>query len=158
MNIKNNNFWSTLNLEHFFENDCPHEIFFYETQVSETDLDVFGHVNNSNYLCYFERARWHFINAKDYGLQRIQQEKKGPVLLEVNIQFRRELKAQDHILILSQCQKVEGKFMTLKQVIIRQDLKLSAEAKFLIGFFDLETRKLIEPSLDWFDSVGFKHN
>ena len=153
---KNNNFWSALNVEQFFDKDSAHEVFYYETQVSETDLDVFGHVNNSNYLRYFERARWHFINAKNYGLDRIQREKKGPVLLEVNLQFRRELKAQDHVLILSQCQKVEAKFMTLKQVIIREDLKLSAEAKFLIGFFDLETRKLIEPSVDWLDSVGYR--
>ena len=145
-----------INLEDFFDKDIPHEIFRYETQISETELDVFGHVNNANYLRYFERARWAFINHNGYGLKKIQEEKKGPVLLEVNLQFRRELKAGDNIIILSQCQKVETKFMTLKQVIIREDQKLSAEAKFLIGFFDLESRKLMIPLPEWLDAVGFK--
>jgi thioesterase-3 len=148
-------FWKPLDLHQFFDPQIPHQIFSYETKVSETDLDVFGHVNNANYLRYFERARWSFINERGYGLKKIQDEKKGPVLLEVNLQFRRELKAQDHILILSQSQKLDAKFMTLKQVIIREDFKLSAEAKFLIGFFDLESRKLITPNPIWLDAVGY---
>lgn len=153
--IKNDS-WTQLNLHEFFNPECPHEIFHYDIQVSEVDLDVFGHVNNANYLRFLERARWNFINKNNYGLNKIQQEKKGPVLLEVNLQFRRELKAGEKILILSQCQSVDNKFMNLKQVIIKEDGKLSAEAKFLIGFFDLETRKLIQPNQEWLDAVGFK--
>lgn len=148
--------WSNLKLEDLFDKDIPHEIFRYETQVSETELDVFGHVNNANYLRFFEKARWSFINKNGYGLKKIQEEKKGPVLLEVNLKFRRELKAGEDILILSQCQKVETKFMTIKQLIIRQDLKLSSEADFFVGFFDLDSRKLIQPPIEWLDAVGFK--
>ncbi len=151
-------YWKTLDIYQFFDRNCPHDIFYFENQVSETDLDVFGHMNNANYLRFFERARWDFINERNYGWQRIQKEKKGPVLLDAHIQFRRELKAQDHVLILSQSQKMETKFMTFKQVMIRKDFKLAAEAKFLLGFFDLQTRKLIEPTTDWFNAVGFKNS
>lgn len=150
------NLWSNVKTEDFFDPLIPHEIFSYENQVCETELDVFGHVNNANYLRILEKARWSFINQNDYGLKRIQEEKQGPVLLEVNLQFRRELKALDHILVLSQCQKIETKFMTVKQIIIREDLKLAAEAKFLIGFFNLESRKLILPPENWLDAIGFK--
>lgn len=149
--------WERIKVAEFFEHQHPHDIFHYLTQVSESDLDVFGHVNNANYLKLYENARWDFINKNQHGLERIQKERKGPVLLEVHLKFRRELKIGHKILILSQCQKLEARFLTLRQVMVRDDLMLSSEAIFNIGYFDLDTRKLIEPDFTWLNAVGFKN-
>ena len=134
----------------------PHQVFAYKIVVEESDLDVFGHVNNANYLRFMETARWHFITDRGYGLEKIQKERKGPVLLDVTLKFRRELKHRDEITIYSQAQKVEGKFLTLKQNMVLADGRLAAEATFLIGFFDLDTRKLLLPTDDWLVAVGWK--
>lgn len=149
--------WEHLDVSQFFEHQFPHHIFHYITEVTEGDLDFFGHVNNANYLKIYENARWAFINKNHYGLEKIQKERQGPVLLEVHLKFRRELKIGHKILVLSQCQKVDHRFLTLRQVMVRDDMFLASEAIFLIGYFDLDSRKLITPNLDWLNAVGFKN-
>ena len=73
----------------------------FETQIEiqETDLDVFGHVNNAAYLRLFENARWKFITDWGVGLKEIFATQIGPVILEVQVQFMKELKARERITI-----------------------------------------------------------
>ncbi len=129
------------------------EEFQYHYQVLGTDLDVFGHVNNARYLNIYEMARWDFIESRGFGLKKIQKEKKGPVLLNVNLQFRRELKNLDKIIVNSKAIKIEGKYMTLYQEMMRGE-DLCSKAEFLVGFFDMQMRKLLTPSQEWLDTCG----
>jgi YbgC/YbaW family acyl-CoA thioester hydrolase len=117
--------------------------------IVEKHLDTFGHVNNATYLNLFEEARWDWITARDFGLDRIQASRTGPVVLEVNVRFKRELHCRERATIETKLLEHNGKIVRLGQNIYRGDATLACEAVFSMGFFDLDRRKLISPSPEW---------
>ncbi|MCT4640757.1 MAG: acyl-CoA thioesterase [Bacteriovoracaceae bacterium] len=128
--------------------------FKYEIQIIEAHLDSFGHVNNAVYLELFEQARWDFITKGKFGLDAILSKKQGPVILEVNIKYKRELKNRDLITIESNTLSDAAKIMQLNQKMINSEGKVACEAIFTLGFMDLEKRKLIMPPKDWLLAIG----
>lgn len=132
----------------------PSEIFSYPITILETFLDSFGHVNNAVYLTMYEEARWDFINRKGYGLKRIKEIGQGPTILSVKIDFLKELRARDQVIIESQCLSYERKIGTLMQRMVRDGVVCSS-AEFIFGLFDTHERKLITPTPEWLQAVGF---
>jgi acyl-CoA thioester hydrolase len=131
------------------------EVFEYDVEIKEHHLDSFGHVNNAVYVKLFEEARWDFITKNGYGLEKIQEMQKGPVILDLKVKFRRELKNREKVKIYSTVKEV-SRWVVLEQVIRKEDGKVSAEAVFTVGYFDMKERKLLEPSPDWVKSLGVK--
>jgi YbgC/YbaW family acyl-CoA thioester hydrolase len=128
--------------------------FKYHIQIKESHLDTFGHVNNAAYLTILEEARWELITENGFGLKEVHERKKGPVILEVTLKFIKELKLREDIVIETFVEKYEGKIGIIKQNIYKPDNVLGCEATFVFGFFDLVTRKLIEPTQDWLKAIG----
>jgi len=134
-----------------------YEIFSYSVLIMEKHLDSFGHVNNAAYLELFEEARWDFITNHGFGLERIKKEKKGPIVLEANLKFKKELLNRELITILSTSRKIiREKIMTLEQHMIKADGSIASELLLTVGFFDLSSRHLIPPEEGWLKAVGFK--
>ncbi len=130
------------------------QVFEYKKQILEHHLDTFGHVNNATYLELYEEARWDFISEHGYGLKEIIERKQGPIILEVNCKFRRELVNRETITIVSKTQAIKGKIMTIFQQMIKDNGDIASEATFTIGFMDLAARKLIVPPKSWMDATG----
>lgn len=130
------------------------KIYTYEVQIKECHLDSFGHVNNAVYLELYEEARWDFITKNGYGLEQIKATNKGPVILEVNVKYKRELKNRETIVIKSRTSEIRGKIMTLSQEMVKVDGKVASEAQFVVGFFDLKERALISPGPEWLKAIG----
>jgi YbgC/YbaW family acyl-CoA thioester hydrolase len=132
-------------------------VFEYEVLIREFHLDSFGHVNNAAYVMLYEEARWDFISKNGYGLDVIQKHQMGPVILDLSVRFKRELKNRDKIKITSRTVEViSSKIMMLEQMMINSDGKVASEAKFTIGFFDMKARKLIDATPEWMKAVGIK--
>lgn len=130
-------------------------MFIYKVKILEKHLDSFGHVNNAVYLELLEEARWEFITKGGFGLTEIKTQKKGPVVLEVNIKYRKELLNREFITIESRPLGQPGKIMKIEQRILKEDGALASVAEFTVGFMDLEKRKLIEPPKNWLEAIGF---
>jgi acyl-CoA thioester hydrolase len=130
--------------------------FEYELLIKENHLDSFGHVNNATYLALYEEARWDFIHKSNYGIDKILKSQKGPVLLEVNLKFKRELKNREVIKIITDNQWIKGKIMGLRQRMLNSEGKVCSEAEFVIGFMDLKERKLVVPNDEWLIACGLK--
>jgi YbgC/YbaW family acyl-CoA thioester hydrolase len=131
-------------------------VFEFKVQIKEFHLDTFGHVNNAVYMSLYEEARWDFITQHGYGLEKIKEEKKGPVILESLIKFRRELVNREWITIISEPADPEkSRIMKIEQKIMKADGSLASEATFTVGFMDLVLRKLILPPEDWRKACGF---
>ena len=128
----------------------------YELIIRESHLDTFGHVNNATYLSIYEEARWEKISATGYDLKKIQSIKQGPVILEINIKFQKELTLREKISVSTELINYKGKIGQLEQKMIRADGSIASTAIFTFGLFDLKERKLIEPTADWKIAVGFK--
>lgn len=131
-------------------------MFKYDIQILEHHLDSFGHVNNATYLEIYEEARWDFITKNGYGLKDIHQTKQGPVILEVNLKFIRELKNRESITITTELLEYSGKVGKLLQKILLKDAQVASEAVFVFALFDLKERKIIEPTGPWKKAIGME--
>lgn len=123
--------------------------------IKETYLDVYGHVNNATYLTLFEEARWDLTHQQGWGLKRIMEKGVGPVILEVTLRYLRELRLRDEIIIESQMISYEKKIGKLSQKMLRGK-EVCCTAEFTMGLFDLKERKLILPTDEWLEVVGYQ--
>lgn len=128
--------------------------FKYKLQILEKHLDSFGHVNNAVYLELLEEARWDFITDNGYGLEKVKSEKKGPVVLEINMKFRKELLNREHVTIESTPIGKANKIMQIEQKIVKENGDVAFIAMLTVGFMDLKLRKLIELPADWKKAIG----
>jgi len=129
--------------------------FTYPLLIKEAHLDTFGHVNNATYLMLMEEARWDFITQNGYGLQKVKETDLGPVILEIKLNFLKELHLREEIVIETQLLSYEGKIGKLQQKILR-DNKVCCSAEFIFGLFDLKARKLILPTPEWRKAIGME--
>jgi len=132
----------------------PLSVHEYSLLIIERHLDTFGHVNNATYLEIFEEARWDWIERGGFGLERIRQSGQGPVVLECSVRFRRELSNRTRVTVASRITSYAGKIGRMHQEIQLPDGNVACEADFTMGLFDLERRKLIEPTPGWLACLG----
>ena len=128
----------------------------YHMNITEYHLDTFGHVNNAVYLQLFEEARWEVITENGYGLKKVIESKKGPVILDVKLEFLIELKLREKITIETSMEPFSGKVGPIHQQILNSENRIACKALFHFGYFDLEKRKLIEPSAEWLRAIGLE--
>src|SRR5690606_30850297 len=122
--------------------------------IRETHIDGLGHMNNAAYLTLYEEARWEWITAGGYGVAEIQQYRQSPVILEAQVTFLKEIRLREDLRIASEILSYAGKIGELRQTMTREDGTLCSEALFKMGFFDLQTRRLIEPTPLWRKALG----
>jgi YbgC/YbaW family acyl-CoA thioester hydrolase len=128
--------------------------FEYSLTIKEHHLDTFGHVNNGKYLEIFEEARWDLLRLKGFSLEEVLKNKVGPIILGINMQFKKELRNQDKIVITTQCTTYEKKIGELVQVMKKENGEEACVAKFTFGLFDLKARKLMDPTPQWLEAIG----
>lgn len=128
--------------------------FSYPIKIRERHLDTFGHVNNATYLEIFEEARWEIINSRGYGIDTIKTSGLGPVILEVNIKFLKEMRLHDQINVKSMPESYRGKIGVFKQWMENDKGEVCCEATFTIGLFDLSQRRLVVPTEEWMNAIG----
>jgi acyl-CoA thioester hydrolase len=132
----------------------PGRKYTYETIVRETHLDAFGHMNHARYLEVFEDARWDLISRNGYDLRKIEAIGLGPIILEVRVRYRRELRARQSITVETQCLSYEGKIGRIAQRMLDQDGRECCTAEVVVGLFDIRARRLVPPTPDWKRAVG----
>ncbi len=126
----------------------------YKILIREHHLDSYGHVNNATYLSLFEEARWEIITQKGYGYAHVHKTGLGPVILEVNMVFLKELKLREMITINLEVASHKGKITHLIQKMIKENGELACELKIVSGLFNLRERKLIDPTDEWKAVLG----
>ena len=131
----------------------PHVI---QLKVPQAYIDVFGHLNHAKYLDLFEEARWDLISSHGYGLKEIQTHRKGPVILEASIRYKKELKAFEKITIFTYAQKPTKKIGKIYQEMKNDATgEVCATIDLLYGLMDLNLRKLIQPTSEWVKGIGW---
>jgi acyl-CoA thioester hydrolase len=126
----------------------------YDLVIKEHHLDTFGHVNNATYLELLEEARWDYITSNGYGLETVRRLGLGPVILEVTLKFKHELGNRQKIRIRSGIERYERKIGSMYQNVYDEEGRLCCEARFVFGLFDLNERKLVEPTPEWLRALG----
>lgn len=132
------------------------EIFESKVLINESHLDFMGHVNNAVYMTLFEVARWDFISHNGYGMDVILKRRKGPIILDCQIQFKAEVTNREHVVIKSHCHSLKGKIFKVSQSLYKADGREACSVVFTAAFFDMELRKIIEPTDEWLKACGLK--
>lgn len=125
-------------------------------RISESQLDSFGHLNHARYFELFEQSRWDIITERGFGYDVIRRTKTGPVILEASAKFLRELAPREEIVIRSELISYERKIGKMRQQMIKADGAVACEATFTFGLFDIERRRLIDPTPEWAYAVGLE--
>ncbi len=126
----------------------------YELLIREHHLDSYGHVNNATYLTLFEEARWEISTQRGYGYQKVHDTGFGPVILEVQMKFLKELKLREKIRITLELVSQEGKITQLAQKMINENGDVACELKLVAGLFNLRERRLVLPNDEWKAVLG----
>jgi len=131
-------------------------IYEYSIKILEHHLDTFGHVNNATYLEMYEEARWDLLNKNNSGIDVIMAKKIGPVLLDLHLTFKAELKNREEIKIISQARTLMKNqyVLLLDQKMLKADGKTASTLELSVGLMDLEKRKLIAPTKEWLHALG----
>jgi acyl-CoA thioester hydrolase len=107
-------------------------------------------------MVLFEEARWEWITPNGFGVERIQVLQYGPVLLEASIRFNREIKLREKIRIVTRLKEQKGIISYVYQEMIKEDGQVGAEGTFVLGLFNLLTRKLMRPTPEWKKAIGLE--
>jgi acyl-CoA thioester hydrolase len=117
--------------------------------IRESHLDTFGHVNNATYLQMFEDARWEYISRKGYDLNYVKKVQKGPVILEINLKYLREIHLREKIEVTVKLLEYNKKIAIMEQKILKESGEVACEGRFVFGLFDMINRKLISATPEW---------
>jgi len=107
------------------------------------ELDTQGHLNQAVYVQYSEHARWELLAAAGIRQNALIESGIGPVALEVNVKYLRELRGGERVDVTCEFAWAEGKVFQMKQQILKQDGTVCADIVVTGGILDLKARKLV---------------
>ena len=117
--------------------------------IEPRHCDLYGHMNNAAYAELLEEGRWDFISQRGYGRETVTELGQGPVVLQLNIRFRRELAPGEKVIVESTLGLVRSRAATVHQRILAENGDLACEAEATLGLFDLKSRRLVGPNERW---------
>jgi thioesterase-3 len=131
------------------------QCFTYPVTILETYLDMLGHMNNAVYLTLFEEARWDLVTQQGFGLKKIMETGLAPTILEVKMQYLKEIRLREEIIIETQLLSCHNKIGKIRQRMRRQE-EICCTAEFTFGILDLKKRTLVLPPPEWLAVMGGK--
>lgn len=111
-----------------------------EIEVRSTEIDEVGHVNNAKYLEYLEWGREHWYDLTGFGADRLSEKNIGTVVVNLNINYRREARKGEHLNIVTRPVRKGNTSFVLKQEIYNREKQRVADAEVTIVIFDLIKR------------------
>jgi acyl-CoA thioester hydrolase len=123
--------------------------------VRSYELDTLGHVNHAVYHQYAEVARMSSFAAAGCDWDALVDRRVSAVLLSTTVNFRRELRANEHIEVTCTIKFGTGKTFNLYSMILKADGTVAAEVYCITGLMDLDARKLLPDPRATLEAYGF---
>ena len=121
------------------------DVFSVRVKVRGYELDTQGHLNSAEYLHYAEHARWECLSAAGITQDALVATGFGPVVLEVTVKYRRELRGGDEVDVTCGFVFGGGKTFDIVQDFRRPaDGRVAASLTSRSGLLDLRERKLTD--------------
>ncbi len=114
-------------------------------QIRYADLDALGHVNNSNYLTYFEIARVHYFNellGKDWDWRN-----EGMILANSSLEFLKPLLIQHEAEVKISTLSVGTKSFELYYKISVDDVVFCSGKSVIVAFNSVRNETIPIPSV-----------
>ena len=119
-------------------------------QIRFHDIDQFGHVNNANYLTYFEVARMSYF--KTLIKKEIDWESTGLILANTIVNFIVPVIIGDSISVKTKCIRIGTKSFDLVYSIVKINDGIETEVcngSSVLVCFDYKLKKTIEVPEEW---------
>ncbi|MFE1594861.1 acyl-CoA thioesterase [Nocardia sp. NPDC058705] len=118
--------------------------------VRVSDLDAQLHVTGAAYQQYADHARFACVGAAGVSVPELLAAGFGPVNLELNVRYLRELRADDTVEIDCRWEWGHGKTYRVEHTLTRGDGEVAATVSYVAGMLDLRARKLAaDPAGIW---------
>lgn len=105
------------------------EIYIWEDEVRDSETDLQGIVNNSNYFIYMAHTRHKHLKELGIDFAEVSRQGYNLVLVHSDISFKDSLKSGDWFTVTSKAEtKGKIRVIFLQQVIRKSDSKVVAEA------------------------------
>ena len=113
----------------------------YRGMVMPAQCDLYGHMNVRHYAALFDDAGWHILSRAGISLTELRSRGLGTVVANVTIDFHREMKAGNLVLIQGNFTRVGGKSFAYDMRMYETDsMTHSATQKTVEVCFDTERR------------------
>lgn len=99
------------------------------------EIDAFGHVNNANYLNYYEHARWCMLKDEGIDLNSFKDWDRWPVIAGIDIQYVKPIFMGDQVTIETRLVEYRRSSMQIEQKIMKGSSTIST-AKIRSVFVD----------------------
>lgn len=114
-------------------------------QIRFNDIDMFGHVNNTVYLQFFDLGKLMFFKSLCPDFEH---EPTVPVVANINVNFLQPTYIKEEIAVETHMEKVGESSMTLSQRIVCADGGVRCEATTVMVNIDVATGRPT-PVSDW---------
>lgn len=111
-----------------------------DIEVRSTELDALGHVNNAKYMEYLEWGRFEWVKQNGIGLDFFGKSRLSTVLVNVNINFRREATLGDQLSVRTWLAEMGRSSFRIGQEIVNGRGERITDATVTSVMFDTETR------------------
>lgn len=97
-------------------------------QIRFKDIDMMGHVNNANYITYFELARLTYFDAlKDEGVT-IDWVNEGVILAKIEMEYKQPILLEDKAFVTTWVSRIGSKSFDMTCSIVRMVDGVEVEA------------------------------
>lgn len=110
-----------------------------EHRVQWGEMDAFGHVNNANYLRWFESARIAYFEATGIGTTAMDDAPWAPILGRASVDFRKPVKYPDVVKVFATVTRFGNTSFTMAYRAESQALGVAAEGEAIVVLLDPKT-------------------
>ena len=113
-------------------------------KITEDDLDIYKHVNHARYLTIFEKCRWDFGAVIGFDQDYVLREKKGVVIVDLNINYMREARLGDEFKVTLKAELGPKDTVLYHHELVHKDrAKVYCKETVTGVIMDLETRRKV---------------
>lgn len=120
------------------------------------DFDSLGHVNNANYLSYFEIARIKYFEEIMTG-GRVDWKREGIILAKAIIDFREPINAYQNYFIYIRCSRIGTKSFDFQYLITKEEnhnVVTIAEGLTVMVCFDYIAQQTMAMKPEWREAIN----
>lgn len=116
-------------------------------QAGWGDMDSNSHLRNTAYLDYSATTRMIYFQENGFPISEFKRQSFGPVVLKDEIEYFNEIHLLERFTVKLQIAgfSEDTRFCRIRNIFILDNEKVSATVTSLVGWLDLNLRKLIIP-------------
>ena len=121
-------------------------------QIRFNDIDLFGHMNNSVYVQFFDLCKLAYF--KQFMGGKFEQEPTAPVVASLTCTFYAPTYIDDHLEVLTAVESIATSSLVLEQRIVASDGSVKCTARTVMVNVDVKTGASAPVSEKWRNAIA----